>query len=68
MNDNPLDNPAWYALTGPHANRASGRGAARHYPRDVAPYAAIAEPMQAAYRGLAADLAPGLEARLFRPE
>jgi ribosomal protein S18 acetylase RimI-like enzyme len=68
MNENPLDNPAWSALTGPHAHLALGRGAARHYPRDVAPFSAIAEPTEAAYTDLAADLAPGFEARLFRPQ
>lgn len=44
----PLDNPVWHALTGPHANVALGRGAARHYPRDIAPFSAIAEPTAAA--------------------
>jgi ribosomal protein S18 acetylase RimI-like enzyme len=63
----PLDNPVWHALTGPHARFAFGRGAARHYPRDVAPFSAIAEPTASAYRDLAADLLPGLETRLFRP-
>ena len=67
MKENPLDNPAWHALTGPHAHLALGKGAARHYPRDVAPYSAIAEPTQAAHADLAADLPPGAEARLFRP-
>ena len=63
----PLDNPIWHALVGPHAGFAFGRGAARHYPRDIAPFSGIAEPMAAAYRDLAADLPPGFEARLFRP-
>jgi ribosomal protein S18 acetylase RimI-like enzyme len=63
----PLDNPVWHALTGPHAGFAFGRGAARHYPRDIAPFSAIAEPTAAAYRDLAADLTLGFEARLFRP-
>ena len=45
MAANPLDNPVWYALTGPHANIAIGRGGARHYPRDKAPFSAIAEPL-----------------------
>lgn len=66
MNENPLDNPAWYALTGPHAHLALGQGAARHYPRDVAPYSAIKEPTREAYADLATDLPPGLDARLFR--
>lgn len=63
----PLDNPVWHALTGPHAKFAIGRGAARHYPRDIAPFSAIAEPTSPAYSDLAADLPPDSEARLFRP-
>jgi ribosomal protein S18 acetylase RimI-like enzyme len=66
--DDVLDNPVWHALiAGPHAALAVGRGLARHYPRDVVPFAGIAEPSAAAYADLAADLPPGLEARLFRP-
>ena len=41
---NILDNPVWHALTGPHRVHALGRGKARHYPRDMAPFSAIAEP------------------------
>jgi ribosomal protein S18 acetylase RimI-like enzyme len=63
----PLDNPIWHALTGPHANLAIGRGAARRYKREIAPFAGIAEPGAAAYADLAADLPLGSEARLFRP-
>jgi len=68
VNESSLDNPVWHALTGPHAHLALGAGAARHYPRDVAPYSAFAEPTEAAYADLATDLPPGLEARLFRPQ
>ena len=64
---NLLDNPVWHALTGPHRAHALGRGAARHYPRDVAPFSAIAEPSEQAYADLAADLPANIEARLFRP-
>lgn len=67
MTPHPLDNPAWHALTGPHALLAVGQGAARHYPRDVAPYSAVAEPTAAAYADLATDLPQGRRARLFRP-
>ena len=63
----PLDNPVWHALTGPHVGFPFGRGAARHYPRDIAPFSAIAEPTASAYRDLAADLPPGAEVCLFRP-
>lgn len=63
----PLDNPVWHALTGPHAELARGAGAARHYPRDMAPFSAIETSAPAAYADLACDLSAGLEARLFRP-
>jgi hypothetical protein len=63
---NLLDNPVWHALTGPHQAHAFGRGAARHYPRDIAPFSAIAEPSEQAYADLAADLPANTEARLFR--
>ena len=64
---NVLDNPVWHALTGPHRGLAIGNGRARHYPRDMAPFSAIAEPTEAAYADLAADLPANTEARLFRP-
>ena len=68
MTINLLDNPVWHALTGPHRAFAVGRGAARHYPRDMAPFSAIAEPSEQAYADLAAELPANTEARLFRPE
>ena len=64
---NLLDNPVWHTLTGPHRAHALGRGAARHYPRDIAPFSAIAEPSKQVYADLAADLPANTEARLFRP-
>ena len=68
MTINVLDNPVWHALVGPHRMHAFGRGLARHYPRDMAPFSAIAEPSAAAYADLAAGLPAGIEARLFRPQ
>lgn len=65
--DHLLDNPVWHALTGPHRHLATGRGLARHYPRDVTVFSAIAEPSAAAYADLAVDLPADTEARLFRP-
>ena len=62
-----LDNPVWHALTGPHRAHAVGRGLARHYPRNMAPFSAIEAPGDAAYADLARDLPPHTEARLFRP-
>lgn len=67
MTINPLDNPVWHALAGPHRVHAVGRGLALHYPREMAPFSAIAEPTEQAYADLAADLPPATEARLFRP-
>lgn len=62
-----LDNPVWHALTAPHAELALGRGKTRHYPREIAPFSAIAEATPAAYADLAADLPRRTEACLFRP-
>ncbi|MFK4834870.1 GNAT family N-acetyltransferase [Microbacterium sp. ZW T2_14] len=36
-----LDNPAWHALTGPHARFAIGNDLVRRYPEDVAPFVAV---------------------------
>lgn len=63
----PLDNPVWHALVGPHAPIAIGSGGARHFPRDVVPFSAVAEPSATAYADLLRDLPQGIEARLFRP-
>ena len=68
MTINVLDNPVWHALAGPHRGHALGRGLARHYPRDMAPFSAIVEPSAAAYADLALGLPAGTEARLFRPQ
>jgi ribosomal protein S18 acetylase RimI-like enzyme len=65
--DHPLDNVVWTALTTMHASIAVGSGLARHYPRDMAPFSAVAEPTARAYADLAEGLRPGIEARLFRP-
>jgi ribosomal protein S18 acetylase RimI-like enzyme len=63
-----LDNPIWHTLEGPHCRYALGRGLARHYPRDIAPFSAIAKASSAAYSDLADDLPVGTEARLLRPQ
>src|SRR6266516_237198 len=62
-----LDNPVWHALIGPHRHFAIGDGLARHYPRDMAPFAGIETAAPAAYVDLARGLPPDTEARLFRP-
>jgi len=68
MTTDLLDNPIWHTLEGPHCRHALGRGLARHYPRDIVPFSAIAEASSAAYADLAGDLPAGTEARLLRPE
>jgi len=40
-NGDVLDNPAWHALTGPHARFAIGGDLARRYPDEVAPFVAV---------------------------
>jgi ribosomal protein S18 acetylase RimI-like enzyme len=40
----PLDNPAWAALTGPHAGFAERVGRAARYRTDVSPFTALADP------------------------
>jgi ribosomal protein S18 acetylase RimI-like enzyme len=65
--DHPLDNVVWTALTTVHSSLATGHGLARHYPRDVAPFSAVAEPTARAYADLMDGLPPDAEARLFRP-
>lgn len=65
--DHPLDNIVWTALTTAHRHLATGAGLARHYPRDMAPFAAISAATPQAYADLAQHLA-GHEARLFRPQ
>jgi hypothetical protein len=62
-----LDNSVWHAFIGPHAEHAIGDGLARHYPRDIAPFSAIADATSGVYADLGAELPAGLEARLFRP-
>jgi ribosomal protein S18 acetylase RimI-like enzyme len=55
-----LDNPAWAALTGPHAHFAERFGRAARYHRDVAPFYAVCdEDDPRAWADLAALVGPG---------
>ncbi|MBA2950914.1 GNAT family N-acetyltransferase [Streptomyces himalayensis] len=57
-----LDNPAWAALTGPHARFAERVGRAARYPADVSPFTALADPADPrAWDDLAALVGPGGE-------
>jgi GNAT superfamily N-acetyltransferase len=57
---NPLDNPAFSSLTGPHARFAVRRGRVLRYPPDVCPFVAMpAEPGAADWADMAALVGPG---------
>lgn len=55
----PLDNPAWSALTTCHAHLAIGGDAARRYPDQLTPIAAVATRDQRALDDLAGLVPPG---------
>ncbi|MFE7171687.1 GNAT family N-acetyltransferase [Streptomyces sp. NPDC057616] len=60
MSSHILDNPAWAALTGPHAHFAEQVGRAARYPADVAPFHAVADTADVtAWADLAALVGPG---------
>ncbi|ROQ77992.1 FR47-like protein [Streptomyces sp. CEV 2-1] len=55
-----LDNAAWAALSGPHADLAERLGRAARYPTDVSPFSALADPADPrAWGDLAALVGPG---------
>jgi predicted GNAT family acetyltransferase len=53
MSQHVLDNPAWHALTGPHAVHAQGSGLARRYDPDVSIFHAMADESEQAWRDVA---------------
>ncbi len=66
--DHPLDNPAWSALTGPHAAFAERKGRAVRYLADVCPFAAIPlAPDAQDWADLAALAGPGGEVVIAGP-
>jgi len=63
-----LDNPAWHALTGPHAAFSEGSSLALRYQTDVCPFAALPDDVGPdAWHALHALVGPGNVALLFRP-
>ncbi|MFF3255943.1 GNAT family N-acetyltransferase [Actinacidiphila glaucinigra] len=55
-----LDNPAWAALTGPHARFAERVGRAARYPADVSPFTALSDPVDPrAWEDLSVLAGPG---------
>jgi GNAT superfamily N-acetyltransferase len=55
----PLDNPAWHALTGPHAHLAEVVGSARRYPRSISFFSAVDQLDSAGWDALANLAGPG---------
>ncbi len=64
----PLDNPVWHALTGPHAQFSEGTGLALRYQAHVSVFAALPDEVGPdAWTALADLVGPGATAVLFRP-
>jgi ribosomal protein S18 acetylase RimI-like enzyme len=64
-----LRNPAYAALTGPHAHLAETCSNARSYPKAIAPFLGLPdEPTEQDWADAAALLGPGTTAALMRPE
>lgn len=58
--DDRLDDPAWAALTGPHADLAERLGNAARYPVDVSPFSALSDQADpSAWADLAKLVGPG---------
>jgi ribosomal protein S18 acetylase RimI-like enzyme len=63
-----LDNPAWHALTGPHAPFSEGTSLALRYQTDICPFAALPdEAGPDAWDAMRDLVGPGNVATLFRP-
>jgi ribosomal protein S18 acetylase RimI-like enzyme len=62
-----LDEPAWSALTGPHAGLAIRSGRAARYPAEVSPFAAVAALDDDALRELAGIVGAGEFVALVAP-
>jgi ribosomal protein S18 acetylase RimI-like enzyme len=61
-----LNNPVWHALTGLQARYGVRSGQAARFHADVAPFFAIEDACEAAYRDLRGIIGDAPEARLFR--
>jgi predicted GNAT family acetyltransferase len=64
----PLDNPVWHALSGPHAPFAEGQGRARRYRREVNIFGACDVLDSDGWRALVDLVGPGGVAVLFRTD
>jgi ribosomal protein S18 acetylase RimI-like enzyme len=62
-----LDQPVWSALSGGHRRLALGGPLAKRYPREIGPFAALADHSLEAWDALGALLQPGEAAMLVTP-
>jgi predicted GNAT family acetyltransferase len=67
MAEIPLDNPAWWALNGPHTRLAVTNGVVRRYHPDAGIFAAYDGSTLEALAALGALLTPGSVAAVLRP-
>jgi predicted GNAT family acetyltransferase len=65
MEDHPLDNPVWSALTNAHAHFAIGMGKALRYPPAMTSLIGLCDATPASYADLAELVGPGGVAPLF---
>jgi predicted GNAT family acetyltransferase len=65
MNQHPLDNPIWHALTNTQSHLAQGDDLARRYPLHLAPFAAVRGQTPQGFAALARVLHPENMAALF---
>ncbi|MGW7534792.1 GNAT family N-acetyltransferase [Amycolatopsis sp. NPDC054798] len=60
MSTSPLENPAWAALSGPHASFAEQKGQVLRYPVDVSPFLAVPDqPDDHVWHDIADLIGPG---------
>ncbi|MFB9931762.1 GNAT family N-acetyltransferase [Amycolatopsis halotolerans] len=60
MSTSPLENPAWAALSGPHASFAEQKGQVLRYPVDVSPFLAVPDhPDERVWHDIADLIGPG---------
>ena len=62
-----LDNIAWHSMTGAHRHLADRNGLAARFHRDVAPFSALADRSDQAWRDVSELVGPGKPAILFGP-
>ena len=61
-----LDNPVWFALTGPQADRAARDGNAVRFPSEVSPFVGMVDDSDASWADLARLLGPSAPAVMFQ--